>query len=134
MKSIGFGTASALCLVCLLAGCANTLNGVHQDATHDAQAVSTTAANAGAIVKQTAADAKAASVLTPAIKLAIIRDPVLNNPANHINVNVDASAVHLSGHIQSADMQQRATEDAQVVLTAHHATQTLSNQLTIAGS
>ncbi len=145
MNKLFFGTASALGLVGLLGGCANTVSGVHQDAAHDTQAVNTAAQNAGADVhqataqvttdvKQTAADAKAAAVLTPAVKLAIIRDPVLNNPANQITVTVEAATVHLRGHVLSADMQQRATEDAQVVLTKHHATQTISNELTVAGS
>ncbi len=139
------GTVSALGLISVLGGCAHTLSGAQQDTSHDTQAVSTAAQNTAAAahqataqvssdVKQTAADAKAASILTPAIKLAIIRDPVLNNPANRVNVNVVAAAVHLRGHVQSADMKQRAAEDAQVVLTSHHATQTISNELTVTGS
>lgn len=144
MKTRIFGTALALALIAPLAGCSNTLSGAKQDAGKDTQAVSTAASNAAQAtkqattqvasdVKQTADDAKAATVLTPAIKLAIIRDPVLNDTRNLVNVNTEATTVHLRGHVVSADMKQRATEDAQVVLDKHHATQQISNELAVSG-
>ena len=131
----------ALAGVALLSGCSNTLNGAQQDASKDTQAVGAAADNAaqatkkdvaqvGTDVKQTAADAKAATVLTPLIKTAIIRDPILNDPRNQINVTTEATVVHLRGHVTDASMKARAEEDAQKVLTDHHGPQTISDELT----
>ena len=145
MKKNLFGTASALAGIVVLAGCSNTLNGAQQDASKDTQAVGTAASNAAQAtknataqvttdVKQTAADAKAAAVLTPLIKTAIIRDPVLNDTRNLVNVTTEAAVVHLRGHVADASMKTRADEDTQKVLTDHHATQTISDELTVAGT
>ena len=140
-----FVTAPLLAGLVLLAGCGNTLNGARQDAANDTQAVGTAAQNAGAAtrrdvaqvgsdVKQTAGDAKAESVLRPAVKTAIIRDPVLNDTRNQINVTADARTVYLRGHVTDPSMKQRATEDAQVVLDKHHSAAQISNELTVGGS
>ena len=139
------GTASALAALALLAGCSNTLNGAQQDASKDTQAVGSAANNAaaatkqdvaqvGSDVKKTAADAKAATVLTPLIKTAIIRDPILNDARNQINVTTEATVVHLRGHVTDAGMKARAEEDTQKVLTDHHGPQTISDELTVSGA
>lgn len=132
-------------MIAVAAGCSHTLGGAQQDVSHDTQAVTSAAHhagadvdqaahNAGADVHQAAANAKAATVLTPAVKLAIVRDPVLNDTRNHITVHTDSAAVHLTGHVISADMITRATEDASKVLSDHHAAQTVDNALTVTGS
>ncbi len=133
-------------LACLaLTGCGNTLNGAKQDTANDAQktaqaadqAAATTAAaahKAGKAVAEVPHDVDAATVVTPEVKTAIIRDPVLNNPTNVINVNSHDHVTHLTGHVKDADSKQRATEDAQVVLTKRHPNYKVSNELTIAGA
>ena len=142
MNTKFIGTAAALAGMVLLAGCSNTLNGAQQDASKDTQAVGTAANNAAAATKQdvaqvgtdvkkTAADAKAATVLTPLIKTAIIRDPILNDTRNQINVTTEATVVHLRGHVTDASMKTRAEQDTQKVLTDHHGPQTISDELTV---
>ena len=110
-----------------LAGCSNALNGAKQDADKNTQAVRDTAAQTGQAVKATAqqtgqaikavpAAIDANTVLRPAIKTAIIRDPVLNNPKNLVEVSIKDRTVVLSGHVAEAGMKLRAIEDAQVVI------------------
>lgn len=134
-----------------LAGCGNTLSGAKQDASNDTQKVSTAADQAaaktdaaarnaaaktdaaahkvGAAVVAAPEAAAAATVITPEVKTAIIRDPVLNDPRNLINVASKDNVTYLTGHVVNADMKRRATEDAQAVLSKRHGNYTVSNEL-----
>jgi len=136
-----------------LAGCGNTLSGAKQDASTDTQKVSTAADQAaaktdaaarnaaaktdaaahkvGAAVVAAPEAAAAATVITPEVKTAIIRDPVLNDPRNLINVASKDNVTHLTGHVVNADMKRRATEDAQAVLSKRHGNYTVSNELQV---
>src|SRR5579875_2635407 len=104
------GLLAAVGLLLGAAGCANTLNGAKQDAATDTQKGATTAdqaaatakadaQKAGAAVASVPQDAKAATVVTPEVKTAMVRDPVLNDPRNVINVNSVGHTVHLTGHV-----------------------------------
>jgi len=79
-------------------------------------------------------DIGAATVVTPEVKTAILRDPILNDTSNHINVDAHDHAVVLRGHVMNASMKQRAAEDAQSVLDKRHGDFTLSNNLTVGGA
>jgi predicted small secreted protein len=148
--------ATALVALSLgVTGCANTVSGVKQDAATDTQKAATAAdqaaAKASATAKQAEATTKAvarnadneakelpqdvdsATVVTPMVKASIIRDPVLANTGNLINVNSHDHVTHLVGHVMSADMKTRATEDAQVALAKRHPDYKISNELTVSG-
>ncbi len=125
-----------------LAGCGNTLNGAKQDTANDTQKAATAADQAaaktdaaahkvGTAVAEVPKDAAAATVITPEVKTAIVRDPVLNDPRNLINVASADNVTHLTGHVTTASMKQRATEDAQAVLSKRHSNYTISNELTV---
>ncbi len=116
-----------------LTGCSHTLNGAQQDVSTDAQKTSAAAQQAGQDVSSAAHNADAAVAVTPEVKTAIIRDPVLNDPRNLVNVTSTNHQVHLRGHVMSADMKTRATEDAQTVLTKRHPNYTVVDELTVAG-
>lgn len=139
-KSFGFLAAGAFLLGA--AGCANTLNGAKQDAATDTQKAATAAdqaaataksdaRKAGAAVEAVPQDAKAAAVITPEVKTAVIRDPVLNDPRNLINVNSVGHTVRLTGHVADASMKTRATEDAQAALSKRHSDFQVSNELAV---
>ncbi len=134
----------ALAAAALLSGCGNTLSGAKQDTANDAAKTQQAADQAGQAVKtdaqqasQAAAalpqNAEANTVVRPAVKTAIIRDPVLTQSGNLIDVNAGPQKITLTGHVTSADMKQRATEDAQVALKKHPG-YTLVNDLTVAGA
>ena len=142
MKKI-LALSAAFGLSLALAGCGNTLNGAKQDAATDTQKTQQAAADAAQTTKDAAhkagqavaavpENAKANTVVRPAVKTAIIRDVILNNPANVIDVNADAHGITLSGHVADASMKQRATEDANAVLQKHPG-YTLTNDLTVGG-
>lgn len=134
MSKIMVAMVPVLGVMALLTGCSHTLNGAQQDVSHDTQTVNQAAQNAGTDIHQAATNVKAKAELTPAIKTAIIRDPILNDRRNLINVTSEATTVYIRGHVTSPGMVQRATQDAQKVLDDHHATQTIQNQLTVTGS
>ena len=139
-----------------LSGCGNTLSGAKQDAATDTQktqqaaseaaqstknaadqagkATKDAADKAGKAVAKVPQDIGAATVVTPEVKTAILRDPILNDTSNHINVDAHDHAVVLSGHVMKAAMKQRAAEDAQSVLDKRHGDFTLSNNLTVGGA
>lgn len=139
-----------------LSGCGNTLSGAKQDAANDTQKTQQAAADAAQSTKDAAnqaaqstkeaadkaskavaevpQDIGAATVVTPEVKTAILRDPILNNPSNLINVNSHDHVVVLTGHVMDASMKQRATEDTQNVLNKRHGSFTLNNNLTVAGA
>lgn len=117
----------------VLTGCANTLSGVKQDADKNAQAAATTADKAGQAVKAVPGDIDAATVISPLVKTAIVRDPVLDDKRNLINVNSSGRTVTLTGHVAESSMLQRATEDAQAALKKHPDFH-VDNQLTVAPS
>jgi len=139
-----------------LSGCGNTLSGAKQDAANDTQKTQEAAADAaqstknaadqagkatkdaadkaGKAVAKVPQDIGAATVVTPEVKTAILRDPILNDTSNHINVDAHDHAVVLRGHVMNASMKQRAAEDAQSVLDKRHGDFTLSNNLTVGGA
>ena len=119
MKIFSFPFALLVCSAAL-AGCSNALNGAKQDADKNTQAVKATAQQTGQAIKAMPAAIDANTVLRPAIKTAIIRDPVLNNPKNLVEVSIKDRAVVLSGHVAEAGMKLRAIEDAQVVIKNNH--------------
>ena len=143
----------ALGIGAALSGCGNTLSGAKQDAATNTQktqeaasdAVASTKAaadqatastraaadKAGKAVAKVPQDIGAATVVTPEVKTAIVRDPILNNPSNLVNVDAHDHIVMLSGHVLSASMKQRAGEDAQSVLNKRHGDFTLQNNLTV---
>jgi len=129
-KTLG-PAALALAVGALLAGCSNTGKGVAEDASKDTQAVGTAADNAGKDISHGAKNATAATVVTPEIKTAIIRDPVLNTSHNLINVESKNSVVHLTGHVTTATMKTRAEEDAQATLKKHNRTDKIQDDLTV---
>jgi len=125
-----------------LTGCGNTLSGAKQDTATDTQKVgaaanqaaadtATAAHNAGQAVKAVPQDVDSAAAVTPEVKTAIIRDPVLNDPRNLVNVNSHDHVTHLTGHVINANMKARAAEDAQAVLTRRHPNYQVHNELTI---
>ena len=143
-RSAALLITAALCACFGLAGCSNTMSGAKQDATTDTQKVATatddaaakTAAAAHAVgheAKDVPKDVNSAAIITPEVKTAILRDPVLNNPANLINVNSHDNVTHLKGHVMTADMKTRAQEDAQVVLSKRHPDYKVSNELAVSG-
>ena len=134
----------ALAAAASLSGCGNTLSGAKQDAANDTAKTQQAADQAGQTVKtdaqqasQAAAalpqNAEANTVVRPAVKTAIIRDPVLTQSGNLIDVNAGPQKITLTGHVTDASMKQRATEDAQVALKKHPG-YTLANDLTVAGA
>ena len=134
----------ALAAAASLSGCGNTLSGAKQDAANDTaktqqaadqagQAVKTDAQKADQAVASVPQNAEANTVVRPAVKTAIIRDPVLTQSGNLIDVNAAPQKITLTGHVTDASMKQRATEDAQVALKKHPG-YTLVNDLTVAGA
>lgn len=131
----------ALGLSAALTGCGNTLSGAKQDAATDtaktqqaaadaAQSTKDAAHKAGQAVASVPENAEANTTVRPAVKTAIIRDPVLAQSSNLINVNAAPKAITLTGHVAEASMKQRATEDAQVVLKKYPG-YTLTNDLAV---
>lgn len=133
--------ASALAAAAFLCGCGNTLSGAKQDAASDTQKVQQGAdqatqatkegvQKAGQAVAVLPESAAANTVVRPAVKTAIIRDPVLAQSGNLINVNAGPNSITLTGHVTDASMKPRAAEDAQIVLKKHPG-YTLTNELIV---
>jgi osmotically-inducible protein OsmY len=133
----------ALAAAAALSGCGNTLSGAKQDAANDTaktqqaadqadQTMKTDAQKADQAAAALPENAEANTVVRPAVKTAIIRDPVLTQSGNLIDVNAAPQKITLTGHVTTADMKQRATEDAQVALKKHPGYM-LVNDLTVAG-
>ena len=134
----------------MLSGCGNTLSGAKQDTdaaaqktAEAAQKTQQAAADAGQTVKEGAQkagkavaevpqNAEANAVRVP-VKTAILRDPVLADSRNLINVGGRDNTITLTGHVAEASMKQRATEDANVALEKHPG-YTVVNELTVAGA
>ena len=121
-------------------GCANTAAGLKADVSRDTAGVRTAAVrtgqavkNAGASVVTASKNVGAAAELTPRIKTAILRDPVLNDSRNKINVDAGGTMVNIKGHVVTEAMKNRATEDVQAVLDKHHYTQRIHNGLQVTG-
>ena len=140
--------AAPLLIVAALApaifGCGNTLSGAKQDISTDAQnaanstkeiseKTSAAAHKAGEAIKSVPENAGAAVTVTPEIKVAILRDPVLNDPKNQINVQSSDHAAHLTGHVSTDRMKQRAEEDAQDALAKRHPDYKVVNELVVQG-
>ncbi|MGI4790772.1 MAG: hypothetical protein ACRYFS_18230 [Janthinobacterium lividum] len=132
-----------------LSGCGNALNGAKQDTADNTAAAHQAADQAGQAADQAGQAAKAsaqragqalavgpefaaANAVRVPVKAAILRDPVLTDTRNLIDVNAAPKKITLTGHVADASMKQRATEDANVALKKHPG-YTLSNELTVAG-
>ncbi|MBS1722913.1 MAG: BON domain-containing protein [Armatimonadetes bacterium] len=76
-------------------------------------------------------DMGAATMLTPAIKLAITADARLNDPRNLINVDSTDEKVKLTGHVTSNDLKSLAEELTRKVLDDKKAKQAIDNELSI---
>ncbi len=137
-----FSLIAALGLGLALTGCGNTLNGAKQDAATDTQktqqaaqqadqATKAAAQKAGQAIETVPQNAEANAVRIP-VKTAIIRDPVLAQPSNLIDVNGSDHTITLTGHVIDADAKSRATGDANLVLKKHPG-YTLVNQLIVSG-
>ena len=134
---------SALAAVLTLSGCGNTLNGAKQDAATDTAKTQQAADQAGQAVKTDTQKADQAVAAVPQnaaadavripVKTAILRDPVLADSRNLINVDGRDHTITLSGHVADASMKPRATQDANVALEKHPG-YTLKNELTVAGA
>ena len=131
VKLIGLTAVAAMSLVSF--GCSNMVNGAKQDAAANTQKAAEAAKKVGNTVKDVPQDVNSAHAVTPEVKTSIIRDPVLNDPHNVVNVDSHDHVTHLTGHVQSDSMKQRATEDAQAVLNKRHPNYKVSNELTISG-
>lgn len=132
-----------LAAVLMLSGCANTISGAKEDSSAAAQKAQEAAAQTGEAVKDSAQkagkavaevpqNAEANAVRVP-VKTAILRDPVLADSRNLINVGGRDRTITLTGHVAEASMKQRAAEDAKVAL-KKHPDYTLNNELTVAGA
>lgn len=123
---------SALAAVLTLSGCGNTLSGAKQDTANDAAKTQQAADQAGKAVATLPEDAASSAVTIP-VKTAIIRDPVVADARNLVNVSGKDHVITLNGHVATADMKTRAAQDAQVVLKEHPGYK-LVNALTVAGA
>ena len=115
-----------------LSGCGNTLQGAKEDTAKNAAKTQQAVDQAGKSVANAPEDAAASAVTIP-VKTAILRDPVLTDKRNLINASGKDHVITLNGHVVTADMKQRATEDAQVAL-KYHPGYTLVNALTVGGA
>lgn len=110
------------------------------DATVDAtkKAADATGAAAKTAVDATTTAAKdagktvtAATEVTPKVKLAIVADKDLNNPANHININTKDGICHITGHVTSNSLKAKAGTIVTKALADLNATDKASNELTV---
>ncbi len=122
---------SALAAGAVLAGCGNTLQGAKQDTAKNAAETQQAADQAGKAVATVPEDAAASAVTIP-VKTAIIRDPVVADARNLVNVSGKDHVITLNGHVADASMKTRAEQDAQVALKDHPG-YTLVNALTVSG-
>lgn len=117
MKSIWMAALAAACLS--LVSCSNTVEGAKEDIKENTP------------TKQEVGNVTAAAELTPAVKAAIVASPILNDSANQIDVDSNATTVTLSGTVKTADMKTEAGKVAQTILDKMKATQKLENNLQV---
>jgi hypothetical protein len=106
-----FASLLALALALSLVACERTTEGAAQDIADTTEAA-----------------------LTPRIKAALIANPILNDPANEINVETDAATVYLRGHVSTPEAKDEATQIAQRVIDESGSSFILVNELEIAQS
>ncbi len=114
----------------LMLGCQNTAEGMKEDAQRNEANVKEESADVGERIREGAADA-AATGLTGLIKTAIVANPLLNDPANKIDVNSTADQVELTGHVKTADLKKTAGEIAAQIMKEQGAKQPLKNELEV---
>ncbi len=124
--------ALALVFGAALSGCGNTLHGAKEDTANDAAKTQQAADQAGKAVATAPEDAAASAVTIP-VKTAIIRDPVVADARNLVNVSGKDHVITLNGHVATASMKTRAEQDAQVALRDHPG-YTLVNALVVSGA
>ncbi|MCW3059040.1 MAG: hypothetical protein JWQ02_861 [Capsulimonas sp.] len=86
---------------------------------------------ASAAVKKVPKEVDAALLVTPQVKTAIVRDVLLNDVRNQINVDTAEGLVHLKGHVVNQRMKDRASEVAADALRKDYAAYAISNELTV---
>ncbi|BDI28146.1 hypothetical protein CCAX7_001970 [Capsulimonas corticalis] len=96
-----------------------------------AQKVVTATDQATAAVKDAPKEVDAALLVTPQVKTAIIRDVLLNDVRNEINVDTAHRVVHLKGHVVTQRMKDRAGDVAQDAIRKDYAGYTVSNELAV---
>lgn len=115
----------------LATGCDDTAAGAAEDTREISKSVGEGAERAAESTSEATRSAVAATVLTPEIKGAIVANPLLNDPANTINVESDDESVRLTGTVKTEEMKRTAGEIAQRILDEQHASQTLRNELSV---
>lgn len=121
---------SVAALICV-AGCDDTAAGASKDTQEISRDVKKGAEEAGERTAEATSDAVAATVLTPKIKGAIVANPLLNDPANRIDVESDDESVKLTGFVKTNEMKRTAGEIAQRILDEANAKQSLRNELVV---
>ena len=132
-------------------GCDDTARGVEKDSAEAAtetakvaektgEAVVEGAEKAGEAVKEGAEaaaeateNAAAAAKLTPAIKAAILANPLLNEPENEVNVETTESEVRLEGKVKSAQLKNDAERIAKKIIEEQAGKQRVVNNLRVEG-
>ena len=94
--------------------------------------VVTAADQATAAVKDAPKEVDAAFLVTPQVKTAIIRDVLLNDVRNQINIDTAHGVVHIKGHVVTQRMKDRAADVAQDALRKDYPGYTVSNELSVA--
>ena len=91
------------------------------------------AVDATANAAKGAGDAVAGAGTTGSVKLAIIADKQLNDPANKINVETDkaSNTIVLNGHVASNELKKHAEEVVKADVAKHSGTEKVKNQLTV---
>jgi osmotically-inducible protein OsmY len=112
-------------------GCANTAEGMKEDAKVNTEKMQDTAENVGADVKETGSDVSAALTLTPAIKNALKEDEALKADVGNIDVDSTEEKVVLNGTVSTQALKDRAQEIAVKVMKEREAKQTLENKLKV---
>jgi len=132
-------------------GCDDTARGVEKDTAEAAtetakvaektgEAIAEGAERAGEAVKEGAEkaaeateDAAAAAKLTPAIKAAILANPLLNEPENEVNVETTDTEVTLEGKVKTAQLKNDAERIAEKIVQEQGGKQKVVNNLRVEG-
>lgn len=115
----------------ILAGCANTADGVKTDTDSNAKAIDKEAGSFSENVSETGRDINAAITLTPKITSAINDNQKAENDKNKIDVSSTEEKVILTGHVASEERKAKAEELALRIMKDNNAKQTLENKLVV---
>jgi len=118
-------------LATLLTACDNTGAGMQKDAENNGEKASQMARDGLKSAEEVGKDASAASMLTPAIKVALTAEPTLNDERNRIDVDSTEERVVLSGHVTTDSQRVLAEEVARRIIRDRNETQMLENRLEV---